>query len=193
MPQYILQPAGGSGGRHSDRTDRCLPPQREFPHQETDARINAFVLTDEWQVPTQQVLRLGDADKSSRRFAAGSSMKSVLAELQHLTELENDWDGYGAPSVQSSTVVHVMQFLCGVVSPGIPTPVVVVTGRGRIQLEWHLRDVELDVEIDRDGTYEATYLGSGSEAEWNGRISLGVEPELARRIAELAVQEAIVS
>src|SRR5579871_3755601 len=130
MPQYAHQSSGNSGGRRPTPRSRSVSPAREFPHQETDARIDAFVLTDELQVPDQHVLRLGNAEDSARPFAAGSSMKSVLSELQQLTELQNDWDGYGAPSVQSSTVIHAVQFLYSVVSPGIPTPVVVVTGRG---------------------------------------------------------------
>jgi hypothetical protein len=183
MPQFAGQKSSGHGGRRARRGDSA---STRFPHEETEARIRAFVGTDEWCIPTLQTGLFDESDTSTRRFAAGSAMKNVLAELQRLTTLENDWDGYGAPAVASSTVVHVMAFLYEVASPGVPAPVIVVTGRSMIQIEWHRDRMELDVEIDRDGAFEATYEGPDGRAEWSGDPAHGVPPELARCIVQLA-------
>jgi hypothetical protein len=120
-------------------------------------------------------------------------MTDVLTELGRLTELDSDWDGYGAPSISSRAVMHALKFLHVVASAGVPRPDVIPTGLGRLQLEWRQGLIELDVEVGPDGQFEAAYRGPDGEDDWAGHLGGGVPPELALRVIRLTERDALAS
>lgn len=118
---------------------------------------------------------------------AGSWLRTVLSEFERLTSLEADWDGYGAPVIQPSLIIHTLNFLEATALESGPAPAIVATGRGSIQLEWHRRGHEIDVEIAPDGSFEASVESPNEEPrELTGDVRSGIDPALARAIARTA-------
>ena len=118
---------------------------------------------------------------------AGSWLRTVLDQLERLTSLESDWDGYGAPVIQPSLIIHTLNFLEATALKSAPAPAIVATNRGSIQLEWHRRGHEIDVEIAPDGSFEACSEAPDEEPrDWEGDVRAGIDPALARAIAQTA-------
>ena len=76
------------------------------------------------------------------------------AALERISTLPDNWDSYGAPSVSSATIQTGLQLLYSTARMATPTPSVVPTGVGGLQLEWHARG--MDIEL---------YLSPGEEPE----------------------------
>lgn len=88
---------------------------------------------------------------------APSWMPSVLGRLKRLLSLPGGWDSYGAPPIDRDAVVHVVEVLNRALGPDAPAPQVVPTPFGGIQLEWHRRGVDLEIEIRPDGSYSLCF------------------------------------
>src|SRR5947207_169326 len=53
---------------------------------------------------------------------ASSWLRTVLDELDRLTSLESNWDGYGAPIIQPSLIIHTLNFLEATALKSAPAP-----------------------------------------------------------------------
>ena len=78
--------------------------------------------------------------------------KGALAKLDHIAALETDWDSYGARPISSTVVAFVESLLELVAQPKVPEPAVVPTPDGGVQLEWHIRGLDLEVEVAPSAT-----------------------------------------
>jgi hypothetical protein len=74
--------------------------------------------------------------------------RSVLNRLNHLVALQRGWDGYGGHAVQFDTAAFALKLLESAFDSDVPAPQIVPGSDGGLQLEWHLEqgDIELDVE-----------------------------------------------
>jgi len=85
-----------------------------------------------------------------------------MQRLSYLLNLSPNWDSYGARRVNPSAVLGVINFLL----PSMqdiqgPLPDVVPDADGNLQLEWHLRNVDLEVEAIAEHTYRLFYERNG--------------------------------
>jgi hypothetical protein len=160
-----------------------------LPHTEVDCQISLAVRPLSESAAAHRFVvdvELADiAPRSSSALRTGSWRSEVLHQLMALTELSENWDGYGAPSIQPATVISALMFLEMIAAPTIMTPAIVATGLGHVQLEWHGPEGELDVEITPEGSYEGIYEGPLGDREWSGNLDKGVDPDLAKGIARL--------
>lgn len=70
----------------------------------------------------------------------------VVDRLNELLDLKANWDSYGARPIQLGHVRLACEVLAHAMRYDIPLPSIVPTNRGGIQLEWHMRGVDLEVE-----------------------------------------------
>ncbi len=94
--------------------------------------------------------RLLRTDKFYQHYDAGSDSKwqtEVLGRLCTLLQLPQNWDGYGTPSLRRDACMFALEILERVMQPRTPLPQVVPSSVGGIQLEWHERDVDLELHI----------------------------------------------
>lgn len=62
-------------------------------------------------------------------------------------------------------------------APGVPRPALIPTLRGGVQIEWHTRGVDVEVEIAPDGTASIDVDDTLNDAaSWTEARVLGVEP-----------------
>jgi len=87
----------------------------------------------------------------SRREALGAPRsndvyrrEAVLQRLASLLRLAPGWDSYGAPGISPRAAELALKFLA--FSTKGPTPSVVPTAKGGVQIEWHHGDVDLEIE-----------------------------------------------
>lgn len=94
-------------------------------------------------------------------------LRESLQQLQRLLRLEPDWDSYGAKPIRLSTVSFALKTLDQIAPDSLPAPAIVPTPLGGVQLEWHERGVDIEIEVG--SAYQATFyfadLDSGDEWE----------------------------
>ena len=66
--------------------------------------------------------------------------------LCELLSLQENWDSYGAPPVASRNVQTALEVLSDIMRDDTPMPQVIPTSRGGVQLEWHTRGIDLEIE-----------------------------------------------
>jgi hypothetical protein len=110
--------------------------------------------------------------------------RAVEARTQRLLRLENDWDGYRSKSPAKRPANYGLRFLAdaiGVLSDfgiEVPTPFVVPTPSGGMQLEWQVGKRELELEIPESGRFE--FLAVNGEETTEGEASRWLAVRLLR-------------
>lgn len=110
-----------------------------------------------------------------RRGEKTEAFRQVAERASSFQRLEHGWNTYQARSPESRALDFALQFLrdsIGVLLDyGIeaPTPFLVPTPSGGVQLEWKILDRELELEVPKPGHFE--YLAVDSEGETEGAAS----------------------
>jgi len=71
----------------------------------------------------------------------------ILEDICKLDLLPQNWDSYGAVPIGPETALKAMILVINLLSPNDPTPLIVPTRNGGIQLEWHDGGIDLEVEL----------------------------------------------
>jgi hypothetical protein len=88
-----------------------------------------------------------------RRYGAEAETPTVpwqqetIRRLSELGELSPGWDGYRAPAISLGTLSFAIQLLGKVMRSRTPLPQVVPSSVGGVQIEWHERDIDLEIHI----------------------------------------------
>ncbi len=97
--------------------------------------------------------------------------RPAVARLKELLALEAGWDGHGAPSLRPDVARYCVQLMGRVLDSDTPPPQIVPLAHGGLQLEWHLRDVDLEIEVKSPSSVSFLFGDRATGAE--------VEEELA--------------
>jgi len=71
----------------------------------------------------------------------------TIERLGGLLALEQGWDSYGSPCIDPRYVGAAVRLILDAMQDDTPVPSVVPTSRGGVQLEWHTRGIDLEVEF----------------------------------------------
>lgn len=71
----------------------------------------------------------------------------VQKALVELVEMPEGWDSYRAPAVKRDAGLFALEILHKVMSPRSPAPHVVPSSVGGVQLEWHEKDIDLEIHV----------------------------------------------
>jgi hypothetical protein len=99
--------------------------------------------------------------------------RSLAAQEQELSELEPDWDGYGAEPLDPGVIKEfISELRLSLAGSKIRAPDLIPGADGSLQAEWHLRDANIFYQVDAQmermlylavkGTQ--TFYGFGDEA-----------------------------
>jgi hypothetical protein len=109
---------------------------------------------------------------------------TAVGRLEAIAQLEDGWDGRRAPRISRSNIEIALQLLRGVMRKGTPMPEFVPTVRGGLQIEWHVPDIDLELEILSPARYMLSFEdraeGRELEQELNADLSA-----LVRAVARL--------
>ena len=78
---------------------------------------------------------------------------------------DNDnWNDDARPT-DPAAAANLLILLASILDDTAPTPIIVPTWRGGVQAEWHKNDVDLEIEVDPDGTIYYSFENSAEEHE----------------------------
>jgi hypothetical protein len=105
--------------------------------------------------------RLVDGERVSRTIKVEGKepvwLRPVMAEVQRITRLGPGWDSYGARPLRKTALLRFLESLLPELPAAGPTPAVVPTRDGGIQLEWHRGDVDFEIEVPADENEAMSY------------------------------------
>lgn len=73
-------------------------------------------------------------------------LKQFAERLQALAGLPENWDSYGARRVDVASILATLNVLLVTMRDGVPAPSIVPTPRGGLQIEWHTRGIDLEID-----------------------------------------------
>lgn len=120
--------------------------------------------------------------------AEGEEPQWFLATAQALVELlylQRDWDSYGALPINPEAVRFTLQLLSETMQADTPAPRVIPTTHGGVQLEWHIRGIDLEVEIQEPERIYVSYEDHRSGTEWETELAFDLT-RLSDAISELS-------
>lgn len=73
--------------------------------------------------------------------------KKISNKLDELLKLHDGWDGYQGKSITNETILDIEEFLLLIYVDGLPIPLIVPGSDGSIQIEWHEKGIDLEIDI----------------------------------------------
>jgi hypothetical protein len=113
----------------------------------------------------------------------------TLKALAGLSGLQDNWDGYGSPSIQSAALTSARRLVSAIEAEELPTPAVGPVSGGGIGIVWKVATRELQIEILPDGSVEFLLAdvdsATGQERTQEGRLTLAYTDQIRRLVGWL--------
>ena len=103
-------------------------------------------------------------------------VEPTVQSLGKLLQLEPDWDTYGGSPIDPRCVVAALRLAFDIFPDEMPVPSVVPTSRGGLQLEWHTRGVDLEVEFLSPTRVCGLFEDAISGTSWEKDLSSDLGP-----------------
>lgn len=103
----------------------------------------------------------------------------ALRRIRSLSELKANWDGYGSPSLSEPAVAAVVRLLKALEHHRPEMPTIRPVPGGGLQMDWHFKDRELEIEIFPEGNVQ--FLAISGDQEFEDALPLG-QPEILRTL-----------
>jgi hypothetical protein len=88
------------------------------------------------------------APQASPPTGATAEYVQTVNRLIDLLQLPNGWNSYNARPISRDNVMFAVNLLGRVMRKGTPAPNVVPKVRGGVQLEWHTKGINIEIDID---------------------------------------------
>jgi hypothetical protein len=162
-----------------------------MPAELLERRIPEYLTDPDWQpsgttttLPARAILSAGFKAHRTIKFPfpggefvvtiTGTPPRWIVPTVQTLGELLSlppNWDSYGAPRVDPSYVEAALRLALDVMRDDTPVPSVVPTSRGGVQLEWHTRGIDLEVEFVTPSQWHGLYEDQRTGAAWEADLT----------------------
>ena len=111
-------------------------------------------------------------------------LRTVLQEIGHIADLEENWDGYGAGPIRRDVLWYTLRLLQTVMDD-YPAPQLTPMSHEGVLLEWFRDGARLEIEIENAGAACVSYENeeSGIDASWEVRADFATLQEPLRAIA----------
>jgi hypothetical protein len=93
-------------------------------------------------------------------------LRVTVEALGTLLSLPPNWDSYEAAAVDPDAACRSIYLLSDIMRPDSPAPSVVPTTSGGVQLEWHLKGKDLEIEVISSCRVTAWSMDIESGNEW---------------------------
>jgi hypothetical protein len=101
-------------------------------------------------------------------------------------QLPENWNSYGACSVDPDLAASVLKLLVKMAPAAAPPPIVVPTTRGGILLEWHMRDIDLEIETLGADSFHVFYEDEREGREWEDDLTVNSAAPIAEFLTTLS-------
>lgn len=89
----------------------------------------------------------------------------VEQQFLALRSSKRNWDGYGAPPLDHSTLDRALALLATITERETVEPSLVPSAHGGVQLEWHTLRGDLEIELEPSGSISILYTDSATGAD----------------------------
>lgn len=103
-------------------------------------------------------------------------LSPTIDRLNRLLRLPENWDRDGAPPVDARAAVAALKLLGSVARPDTPAPSIVPADEGGVQLEWHMGEIDLEVEVTPLGRVHGFFADNADDDEWEADLTCDVTP-----------------
>jgi hypothetical protein len=137
------------------------------------------VLSDPEQLPTvEQSETTGFSDAEPRWLSA------ALQRIEHIRNLDDNWDGYGAGPIRADVLSYALRLLQTVMDDA-PAPQLTPMSHEGVLIEWARGGVHLEIEIEDAGEAFVSYEdeGKGIDKSWKVKADFASLEEPLRAIA----------
>jgi hypothetical protein len=110
----------------------------------------------QWQILTFDISRWEEGHRVKYNVKVPTSdedatwKRDLAKRLAEFMTLPEDWDSHGAPQLSFEIFFAALKNLESMMTPETLLPDVVPTVRGGIQIEWHDRGIDVEVEVEPD-------------------------------------------
>jgi hypothetical protein len=106
-----------------------------------------------------------------------SWLRPILREFARILSLQANWDSYGAREVDPGCIrFAIEELLPFAMRLNTPLPSVVPTNAGGVQLEWHVRGIDLEVAVIAPGRLHVFYENHQTRETWERTILSDLRP-----------------
>jgi hypothetical protein len=133
-----------------------------------ESQTNMTISLEEYEetLPTQQ-RRL-----TTEEPAVPAWRREAIGRLDELVRLEPNWNSYGARIVPARLADTTLQILESLMRETTPQPSIVPTPAGHIQLEWHTKGIDLEVEIASPILLRVAFEDDQTGEEWEQDLNV---------------------
>ncbi len=110
--------------------------------------------------------------------------RPAVARLKELLALQAGWDGHGGVPPRPDVARYCVQLMGRVLNPDTPPPQIIPLSHGGLQLEWHLGDVDLEIEVESPGSVSFLFGDRAAGTEIEDELENDLRP-LDRFVARL--------
>lgn len=86
-------------------------------------------------------------------------LPDVVEKINSLLALPENWDSYGAERIKLDAALNTVKLLLSAMEEYTPLPAIVPVSSGNLQVEWHVFDRDLEIEI---GSHDYRILDTDS-------------------------------
>lgn len=97
-------------------------------------------------------------------------LHDATEQIVALLRLEADWDSYGAQPVRFQAAIAALDLMLELIGESTCPPSIVPTVDGGIQIEWHVRGIDLEIEMMDFRNASLFVYDSETEVEWEGKL-----------------------
>jgi hypothetical protein len=141
------------------------------------------VLSDPEQLPTVEAGETtGSSDPEPRWLPA------VLQRIEHIRNLDDNWDGYGAGPIRADVLSYALHLLQTVMDD-VPAPQLTPMSHEGVLIEWARGGVTLEIEIEDAGEAFVSYEDEDKSIDKSWRVKAdftSLEEPLRALAAQLA-------
>ncbi|MGH7924591.1 MAG: hypothetical protein ACREQH_08385 [Candidatus Binatus sp.] len=116
-------------------------------------------------------------------------LHSIRQNIGELLDLSDNWDSYGAVAIRPEFAASALGLLQSIMDSETLVPSVVPTNLGGIQIEWHAKGIDLEIEVESTSRISVWYEDDRTGVSWEEELSSDLS-KLADAMATLRLQAA---
>ena len=121
-----------------------------YPGASTSTERDTF--SGAWTSP--QAHNVGGIFVTINRENVPEWFENTKEKLERIFNLPENWDSYGARQIAIGSALGTIELILYLLEKNIPEPSVVPINTGGVQIEWHMKNIDFEIEIQPEGIFD---------------------------------------
>ena len=109
----------------------------------------------------------------------------IRNSINELLSMPADWNSYGSSRVERGFAASAANLLQTVMDAQTPVPSIVPTAPGGIQIEWHIKGIDLEIEVESTSRINVLYEDHRTGVSWESEFTSDLQ-KLSQVVAMLS-------